>query len=185
MCWINFRIALSELQSSVLWYYSQQWIYNSILICCCWCCCHHFSYILYVCFCLCLWHGMTSGTISVPVMTRSRGSLKVHTHRERERKKKFTIEILLMSEYFASNCKWIRHINDLNGTKLKIATDLCWFLEYQLGALRECTELTQILTRCTQWKRDSILFFQLYPVVRAISIFTYSIAFWYICMSSI
>lgn len=71
-----------------------------------------------------------------------------------------------MSEYFPSNCKWIRHINDLNGTKLKISTDLCWFLEYQLGALRECTELTQILTRCTQWKRDSILFFQLYPSSR-------------------
>lgn len=68
-------------------------------------------------------YGMTSGTILVPVMTRSRGSLKIH--REREKKKKFTIEILLMSEYFASNCKWIRHINDLNGTKLKIATDLC------------------------------------------------------------
>lgn len=112
------------------------------------------------------------------------GGLWKYIHKESE-KKKFTIEILLMSEYFASNCKWIRHINDLNGTKWKIAADLCWFLEYQLEALWECTELTQILTRCTQWKRDSILFFQLYPFVRAIFIFTYSIAFWYICMSSI
>lgn len=58
--WHTFRTALSELQSTVLWYYSQQWIYNSLPF--------FFVVVSYFGFCLslCLWRGLSVSAVCLP-----------------------------------------------------------------------------------------------------------------------